>query len=110
MEAFAAMMDHADVQFARILRALEDMGERDNTLVLVLSDNGANAEGGLTGTFNEMLLGLVTWEDNLKYYDKWGGPATYPTTRWAGRQRINVVFLRLLVEHFYHLRQLFRLG
>ena len=78
MEAFAAMLDHADDQFGRILQALEDLEELDNTIVIVLSDNGASAEGGLIGTFNEMLLGRVTWEDNLKYYDQWGSADTYP--------------------------------
>ncbi|MYM64284.1 arylsulfatase [Pseudomaricurvus sp. HS19] len=78
MEAFAAMLDHADDQFARILQALDDVGELDNTIVVVLSDNGASAEGGLTGTFNEMLLGRVSWEDNLRHYAQWGGPETYP--------------------------------
>lgn len=78
MEAFAAMLDHADDEFGRILTALEEMGQLDNTVVVVLSDNGASAEGGLTGTFNEMLLGRVNWDDNLKHYDQWGSAETYP--------------------------------
>jgi len=78
MEAFAAMLDHADEQFGRLLSALDEMGKLDNTIVVVLSDNGASAEGGLEGAYNEMLLGKVGWQENLKYFDKWGGPETYP--------------------------------
>ncbi len=78
MEAFAAMLDHADHQFGRILKALEEAGELDNTIILVTSDNGASAEGGLAGSVNEILMGRGTWEDNLPFLDAWGGPDTYP--------------------------------
>ena len=78
MEAFAAMLDHADDQFGRIVQMLEEIGELDNTIIIALSDNGASAEGGLSGTYNELLLGKVGWEDNLEYFEVWGGPETYP--------------------------------
>jgi arylsulfatase len=50
--AFAAMLDHADQQLARLIAFLERTGLRDNTIVLVLSDNGASQEGGLLGGVN----------------------------------------------------------
>lgn len=78
MEVFAAMLDHADYEFSRILQALEQTGELDNTVIVVLSDNGASAEGGLAGSFNELLMGQLDWDDNLQHFDDWGGPLTYP--------------------------------
>ncbi|MCY4040876.1 MAG: sulfatase-like hydrolase/transferase [Gammaproteobacteria bacterium] len=85
MEAFAGMLDHADDQFGRILSALEAIGELENTIVLVISDNGASAEGGLAGTYNEATLGGATWAENLKFFEQWGGPNTYPhyAVGWA---------------------------
>jgi arylsulfatase A-like enzyme len=53
MEAFAGFLSHTDAQIGRVLSHLETLGVLDDTLVLVLSDNGASAEGGPTGSFNE---------------------------------------------------------
>lgn len=81
MEAFAAQLSQADHEFGRMLDTLERTGQLDNTLIFILSDNGASAEGGLEGLYREMRFanGLpTTLEDNLKYYDQWGGPATTP--------------------------------
>lgn len=52
MEAFAAMCSHMDDHVGRLLDALDAMGELDDTLVLMVSDNGASSEGGVTGAFN----------------------------------------------------------
>ena len=54
-EAFAAFLDHTDVQLGRLLDALEDQGELDNTIVFALSDNGASQEGSATGVTDEFL-------------------------------------------------------
>ncbi len=53
-EAFAAMLDHTDAQVGRLLDFLELIGQMDNTLIVLLSDNGASAEGGPHGTVNEV--------------------------------------------------------
>ena len=53
-EAFAAFLDHADSCVGRLIEYLRDTGELDNTLFLVLSDNGASQEGGETGLLAEM--------------------------------------------------------
>lgn len=53
----------------------------DNTLILVTSDNGASGEGGLAGTFNEtyVINAVQTpFEANMRHFDDWGGPSTYP--------------------------------
>ena len=46
MQVYAGFVSHADHQFGRILDTLEEIGELDNTLIMVISDNGASAEGG----------------------------------------------------------------
>ena len=56
MEVFAGFLSHADHHFGRILDTLERIGELENTLIMVISDNGASAEGGVSGSFNEMLF------------------------------------------------------
>ena len=55
MEVYAAALAHADHQMGRILDAIEELGQLDNTLVIYIQgDNGASAEGGLQGLLNEM--------------------------------------------------------
>ncbi|NML91739.1 sulfatase-like hydrolase/transferase [Sphingobium sp. TB-6] len=81
MEAFAAQLSQADHEFGRMLDALERTGQLDNTLIFIVSDNGASAEGGLEGLYREMRFANgqpTTLVDNLEYYDRWGGPATTP--------------------------------
>ncbi len=89
MEVFAAFAAHTDYEIGRVVQAIEDMGELDNTLILyVVGDNGASAEGGMVGMFNEMTYfnGVEeTVPDMLKNIDKWGGPETFPhmAAGWA---------------------------
>jgi arylsulfatase len=52
--AFAAMLDHADRHLTRLIDFLEEAGVREDTLILVLSDNGASQEGGPNGFVNAM--------------------------------------------------------
>ena len=76
MEVFAGFMSHADHHFGRILDTLERIGELDNTLIMVISDNGASAEGGPIGSFNEMLFFNnvpESFEENLAKIDELGG-------------------------------------
>ncbi|MCB2076422.1 MAG: arylsulfatase [Novosphingobium sp.] len=81
MEVFAASLSYADAQFGRILDKLEKSGDLDNTIVVVTSDNGASAEGAQNGMFTEALLATgkpASLEENLPFYEAWGGPQTYP--------------------------------
>lgn len=81
MEVFAAALSHADEQFGRILDELDRRGELENTIIVIVSDNGASAEGGPTGTYNELLFATNALPDdkaNTVYLDRWGGPQTYP--------------------------------
>jgi arylsulfatase A-like enzyme len=76
MEVYAGFMEHTDYHFGRILSFLEEIGELDNTLIVVISDNGASAEGGPTGSVNEMFFFnnvKETIAENLKAIDGLGG-------------------------------------
>ena len=81
MEVFAGFAEHTDYEVGRLIDAIADMGQLDNTLVFyILGDNGASAEGGMNGMFNEMTYfnGVQeTVPDVLKHYDELGGPSTY---------------------------------
>jgi arylsulfatase A-like enzyme len=89
MEVFAAFAAHTDYEIGRVVKAIEDLGELDNTLIMYeVGDNGASAEGGPVGMFNEMTYfnGVQeTVPDMLKNMDKWGGPETFPhmAAGWA---------------------------
>jgi arylsulfatase A-like enzyme/uncharacterized membrane protein len=77
MEVFAGFSENADWNVGRLLDAVEDLGERDNTLVFYIwGDNGASMEGTITGSFNEMtfLNGLVLDADHqLSLIEQYGG-------------------------------------
>jgi arylsulfatase len=81
MEVFAGYGEFADHEAGRLIQAIEDIGQLDNTLVFyILGDNGASAEGGMNGLFNEMTYfnGVhERVEDILKHYDDLGGPLSY---------------------------------
>jgi len=89
METYAGFLDYTDYEIGRVVDAIADMGELDNTLVFYINgDNGASAEGSLIGTCNEILNlnGLnLTMEDNRRCYDIWGSPETSPhyAVSWA---------------------------
>ncbi len=87
-EVYAGFLSHADDQLGRILDYLEKSGQLDNTLIILVSDNGASGEGGPNGSVNENKLfnGLPdTIEEALKYVDDLGSPKTYNhyPTGWA---------------------------
>ena len=88
MEVYAAMVTHTDEQIGRLLDFLDRSGLRDDTLVMVLSDNGASAEGARQGRLDS--FGYVngvpeTLEDMLAHLDDWGSPHTHPhyASGWA---------------------------
>jgi arylsulfatase len=89
MEVFAGFGEYADTEIGRLIDAVEATGQLDNTLIFyIVGDNGASAEGGMNGLFNEMTYfnGVhETVQDILKQYDELGGPTTYPhyAAGWA---------------------------
>jgi len=88
-EVFAAFAEYTDHEIGRMLKAFEEIGQADNTLVFyVAGDNGTSGEGGQNGLFSEMTYfnGVQEKvEDMLKHIDQWGGPETYPhmAAAWA---------------------------
>jgi arylsulfatase A-like enzyme len=89
MEVFAGFGEYADTEIGRLVEAIKATGQLDNTLIFyIVGDNGASAEGGMTGLFNEYSYfngAQETVQDMLKHYDEWGGPTTYPhyAAGWA---------------------------
>ena len=87
-EVYAGFVTYTDAQVGRILDYLEESGQLENTIIVVVSDNGASAEGGPSGSFNEnKFFNNVpdTVEANLPHIDELGGPAAYNhyCTGWA---------------------------
>ncbi|MGN0153668.1 MAG: arylsulfatase [Lachnospiraceae bacterium] len=52
MEVFAGFLEHTDAQIGRLIEYLEEAGILDDTIIVLISDNGASAEGGKDGHFN----------------------------------------------------------
>ena len=106
MECFAAFAEHTDYEIGRLMQAIEDMGQLDNTLFFyIVGDNGASAEGGLTGTFNEIipLNGLPdTVEDQLKHLDEFGGPMAFNHFHagWAVAGNTPFQWTKQVASHF----------
>ncbi len=87
-EVYAGFLSHADNEIGRLLDHLEETGELDNTLIVLVSDNGASGEGGPNGSVNESKIfnGLPDKiEENLPFIDDLGSPRTYNhyPTGWA---------------------------
>jgi arylsulfatase A-like enzyme len=79
-EVYAGFLSHADHHIGRLIEYLEETGQRDNTLVIVVSDNGASGEGGPDGSVNENIFFNGIPDDlqrNLAMIDELGGPKTY---------------------------------
>lgn len=88
-EVFAGFLEQTDHEIGRLITAIKDIGELDNTLIFYIAgDNGTSAEGGFVGMYNEMTYFnnvKETVEDLLPLIDEWGGPQTFPhmAAGWA---------------------------
>ena len=97
MEVFAGFLSHTDHNIGRLLDFLQELGELDNTLVMVVSDNGASAEGGPTGTPNAAQFfnaAQEPLEDSLKAIDEIGGPKHFNHYPWGWTWAGNTPFRR----------------
>lgn len=97
MEAFAAFLTHTDHQLGRVLAALEETGDLDDTVVIVVSDNGASSEGGPVGSVND----LRPWngldrdlDEALARIDEIGGPNLHNNYPWGWTVAGNTPFRR----------------
>jgi arylsulfatase A-like enzyme len=97
MEVFAGFLEHTDAQVGRLLDFLDRQGELENTLIMVISDNGASAEGGPTGTTNEAQFfnnAQEPIEESLKLIDEIGGPKHFNHYPWGWTWAGNTPFRR----------------
>jgi len=91
-EAFAAMLEHTDHQIGRLVGFLKEIGVWDNTIFIVLSDNGASQEGGATGVLDEMkwFNGIPENVDAaVERLDDIGGPNSHCNIPWGWAQAGN---------------------
>jgi arylsulfatase A-like enzyme len=97
MEVYAGFLSHTDHHLGRLLDFLEEVGELDNTIVMVVSDNGASAEGGPTGTTNEAQFfnnAQESVQDSLAAIDEIGGPNHFNHYPWGWTWAGNTPFRR----------------
>ena len=97
MEVFAGFLSHTDYHYGRLFNFLKSIGEWDNTLIMFISDNGASAEGGPTGSVNEnKFFNNVpdSLEENLQKIDELGGPTTFNHYPWGWTFAGNTPFRR----------------
>ena len=89
MEVYAGFAEQTDYEAGRLISAIEEMGQMDNTVIIFIAgDNGASAEGQMNGMYSEMTYFNAVQEtvpDMLKHYDEWGSASTYPhfAAGWA---------------------------
>jgi arylsulfatase len=92
-EAFAAMLEHTDAQIGRLVDFLDSRGLLDDTMVMVMSDNGASREGGPFGVMDEFSFFNARWEDIddivATRLDDIGGPHSHSNYPWGWAQAGN---------------------
>ncbi|MBW2412439.1 MAG: arylsulfatase [Deltaproteobacteria bacterium] len=106
MEVYAGFAEHTDAQVMRLIETLEEVGVYDDTLfIYIAGDNGASAEGGLDGTFNELMAlnGIPqTLEDVVPRLDEVGGPTAfnhYPVG-WAHAMNTPYQYTKQVASHW----------
>ena len=94
-EAFAAFLDHTDTQIGRLVEGLRDLGRLDDTVLILLADNGASQEGGPYGVMHEMKFfnGILETPDQaIDRIDDIGGPHSHTNYPWGWAQCGNSPF------------------
>ena len=97
MEVFAGFLEHTDHHIGELIAFLKEIGEYDNTLIMAVSDNGASAEGGPTGSVNEGKFFNNVPDDlkqNLAAIDDLGGPKYFNHYAWGWTHAGNTPFRR----------------
>ena len=97
MECFAAYLSYTDEQIGRVLNFIDELEERDNTLVILVSDNGASAEGGVRCSINDVRLwnGDPAGRRELRArVDELGGPTAHNNYPWGWTMAGNTPFRR----------------
>jgi arylsulfatase A-like enzyme len=111
-EVFAAYVAYTDHEIGRVIQEVEDEGKLDNTLIIYISgDNGTSAEGTTVGTPNQMIAynGILDLPiaEQMKAYDAWGSPATYPhmAVAWSWAFDTPFKWTKQVASHFGGTRQ-----
>lgn len=106
MEVFAGFAEQTDYEVGRLVESLESMGVMDNTLfIYIVGDNGASAEGGPEGAYNEMMAlnGIIgNASQMLPYLEEWGSPKTFPhyAIGWAHAGDTPFQWTKQIASHF----------
>ncbi len=106
METFAGFAEHTDYEVGRLVAQLEALGELDSTIFFyIVGDNGASAEGGPEGTYNEMMAlnGVIgRAEQMMGHIDNWGDASTYPhfAIGWAWAGNTPFQWTKQIASHF----------
>jgi arylsulfatase len=106
METFAGFAAHTDYEVGRLVARLDAIGALDNALFYyIVGDNGASAEGGPEGTYNEMMAlnGIIGKADQMmQHIDTWGGPTTFPhfAIGWAWAGNTPFQWTKQVASHF----------
>jgi arylsulfatase len=106
MEVYAGFAEHTDAQVLRLIDTLEELGIFEDTIfIYIAGDNGASAEGGLDGSFNELVPlngGHETLADILPRLDKVGGPEAYNhyPVGWAHAMDCPYQYTKQVASHF----------
>ncbi len=104
-DVYGAFLAYTDHEIGRVIQAVDDMGELDNTLIIYISgDNGASAEGMLNGTPNEFTTfnGVaVPVKDQFLWYDFWGSDRTFPhyAAGWAWAMDTPFKWVKQVASH-----------
>jgi arylsulfatase A-like enzyme len=105
-DVFGAYLAYTDHEIGRVIQAVEDLGELDNTLIIYIAgDNGASAEGMLNGTPNEFTTfnGVaVPVKDQFLWYEFWGSDKTFPhfAAPWAWALDTPFKWMKQVASHF----------
>src|SRR5262249_39326681 len=112
MEVYAGALAHCDHQIGRVIDAIAETGELDNTLIIYIQgDNGASAEGTLQGTTNEVATAANGVKEDIKYLlsmiDKLGGPETYNhyPVGWCHAMNSPMQWTKQVASHFGGVRK-----
>ncbi|MEP9357473.1 arylsulfatase [Sphingomonas sp. KR3-1] len=106
MEVFAGYGAQADVAMGRVIDAVKELPDADNTIIIYIAgDNGSSAEGGIEGSLCENMFfnGFPEkWEDNLKAIDELGGPKHFNhfPSAWAHAMNTPFQWTKQVASHF----------
>jgi arylsulfatase A-like enzyme len=105
-DVYGAYLAYTDHEIGRVIQAVDDLGELDNTLIIYIGgDNGASAEGMLNGTPNELTTfnGVaVPVKDQFLWYPFWGSERTFPhfAAGWAWAMDTPFKWVKQVASHF----------